>query len=80
MDTCTPLSTVLHVVKERAATEAAITREADETVAALKQALGGEFPDPIPFTPEHVRALVRSAFLAVAVYQMDRATARVVTA
>lgn len=78
MDAHTPLSTVLHVVKERAATEAAITREADESVAALKQAFGGEFPDPIPFTPDHVRALVRSAFLAGVVWQMDRATARVV--
>lgn len=67
------LAQITHIARERAATEAAINREADETLAALRNACGGSLPDPLAFTHEHVRALIRSAFLAGVVHQCERA-------
>jgi hypothetical protein len=69
----TDLTATAYVARERAAAEVAINREVEETLAALDETIG-RFPHPdYPFSREHIRLLIRSAFLAGVNYQFNRA-------
>lgn len=64
--------TALALAKARQELRQASANEQSATLEALRTALGGTLPDPLPFSHEHVRALVNSAFMAGASYEAGR--------
>lgn len=66
------LAAAAWVAKRKAALEAASTKEADETIAVLAEVYDGTLPPKVPFTEAAIRALVRSAFNAGALYEIAR--------
>ena len=69
------LADIRYVAEQRAATEAAVAREYAETMAEFEARAGAPFPQSWPFTREHVRLLIRSAFLAGCVWEANRRAA-----
>lgn len=66
------LAAARYVMQQRAALIAAGDQEGRDTLAALAEACGGEWPNPAPMSHDHIRALIRSAFNAGALYECQR--------
>lgn len=66
------LKDIAYVERQRAALDAAWRKEAQETLDALRERCGGTLPERLDWTQEHVRLLVRSAFIAGALYECER--------
>jgi hypothetical protein len=67
------LSAIAWVSKQRAAIRAASLKEQDETLEALRGVYGGDLlPEKLPFTIPAIRALINSAFMAGAAYEIAR--------